>query len=455
MSASIFDGFLTTPEAAAVFSDVAVAQAMFDFEAALARAQAAEHVIPAAAATAIAGVCRAQLYDLAAMVAASGRAGSLAIPLVKELTRTVALFDTDSAGFVHWGSTSQDVIDTAMALCTKRALALIDAQLAALAGHLLTLAEHHADTPVLARTLLQPALVTSFGLKCANWAAPVVRARARLREAASRAIALQLGGAAGTLSAMGERAPQIARRMAEELQLTLPPTSWHTQRDEWVRLGCEVAVCVGSLGKIGTDLALMAQGEIAELAEPAGAGRGGSSTMPNKRNPVSAMVAIAASHRTPMRAAALLGSMAQPHERGLGEWQAELAEWPGLYLSAHGAAHALAEAFAGLQVDARRMRRNIDGLGGAVYAEAASMVMGTGIGRAQAHELMQRLTREAHTQGRELGELVAQAIASDAKLRERVDAAAVARCFNAETAVRSAAALARRLTGELRAALRA
>ena len=353
------DRFLATPEIAATFSDAALLQAMFGFEAALARAQAAEGLIPPAAANAIAGVCKVELFDVEAIIAASGRAGSLAIPLVEQLRRAVALFDPEAARHVHHGSTSQDVIDSALACCTRHALALVERDLGVLIAALLDLAELHAETPLLARTLMQPALPTSFGLKCANWAAPLVRSRARLHELASHALALQLGGAVGTLALMGPRAGAVAQRVAAELGLALPPAPWHTQRDEWLRLGLELALLTGSLGKIGGDLALMSQAEVAELAEPSAPGRGGSSAMPHKRNPVAAMTALAAAARAPARAAALLGAMGQAHERGLGDWQAEIAEWPGLWISAHGALAALAEAMPGLQVHPARMLRNL------------------------------------------------------------------------------------------------
>ena len=372
MSVSLFDSFLTTREMIAVFDDGAVVQAMFRFEEALARAQAAQGMIPDSAARAIAGVCMARLYDIPALVHESRRAGSLAIPLVKELTRTVALYDQEAATFVHRGSTSQDVIDSAMVLVTRDALGLLDSGLETLCAALFALAERHADTPVLARTLMQPAQVSSFGFKAAGWVAPLVRARAQLRSVGARALQLQLGGAVGTLSAMGEHGAAVARHMAAELGLACPPAAWHTQRDEWVRLGLEVAVLTGSLGKIATDLALMAQGEIGELAEPSGAGRGGSSAMPHKRNPVAAMVALAGASRTPHHAAALLGAMGQQHERGLGNWQAELAEWPSLFLSAHGALSALNEAFADLRVDPARMLANIDALDGEAFGGAAA-----------------------------------------------------------------------------------
>ena len=453
MSVSIFDSFLTTPEMIAVFDDTAVVQAMFRFEEALARAQAAEGIIPDSAARAIASVCNAQLYDIPALVHASRRAGSLAIPLVKELTMTVALFNQESASYVHWGSTSQDVIDTGMVLVTREALNLLDQDLQTLTDNLLRLAAQHLATPILARTLMQPAQVTSFGFKLAGWAAPLLRARLQLRQAAQRALQLQLGGAVGTLAVMGAKGPLVAQRMADDLDLSVADAAWHTQRDEWVRLGLEVAVLSGSLGKIATDLSLLAQGEIAELAEPSGNGRGGSSAMPHKRNPVSAMIALAAATRTPQNAAALLASMGQQHERGLGNWQAELAEWPGLFLSAHGALSALNEAVAGLQVDAARMLRNIDALQGLVFAEAASIYLAGAIGRPQAHGLMEQLTQRAVADGRQLADVVLEAVKADQRLRDQLDPEVLSALFDPVAATGPAEALARRQLQVLRAAM--
>jgi len=282
---SVFEDFLSTPEMLALFDAPSIVQAMLDFEAALARAQAAEGVIAPDAARAIAAACRVELLDVPALVAAGARAGSLAIALVRQLTAVVERSDAAAARHVHWGSTSQDAIDTAAVLATRRALALIERDLDRLVEALFAL-ERHADAPLLARTLLQPAQVTSFGLALANWIAPLARGRARLREAAARALQLQLGGAVGTLSVMGERAPAVARRMAEALSLRLPPAPWHTQRDDWVALGTALGVLTGSLAKLARDWSLMSQGEVGEVAEAAGAGRGGSSAMPHKRNPV-------------------------------------------------------------------------------------------------------------------------------------------------------------------------
>ena len=368
---SIFEGFLSTSETLGAFSDRAFVDAMLRFEAALARAQAAEGLIPESAANSIVGSCKVELFDVAKIVRESGRAGSVAIPLVKALRDAVGMFNADAAPFVHFGSTSQDVIDSAMALVTREAVALVETDLAKAADALLRLAVTHAETPMLARTLMQPASVTSFGFKCAGWAAPLVRSRIRLREAAKHALQLQLGGAVGTLAQMKGQGPAVRRRMAKELGLADPGATWHTQRDEWVALGCELGLMTGSLGKIAVDIALLGQYEVAEVAEPSEPGRGGSSAMPHKRNPVASMVAIAAAHRAPQRVAALLGAMPQQHERALGAWQAELAEWPQLLMSAHGSVRAMAGALPGLQVDAARMRANIDRLRAELPRDAA------------------------------------------------------------------------------------
>lgn len=438
MSALAFEGFLSTPEILAVFDTAAVVQAMLDFEAALAHAQAAEGVIPPEAAPAIAGACKVGLYDVAALIGASGRAGSLAIPLVKKLTETVALFDADAAGYVHWGSTSQDVVDTAMALLSRRALALVERDLASLTVSLLDLAERHGDAPVLARTLLQPAQVVSLGFKLAGWIAPLLRSRVRLRAAADAALQLQLGGAVGTLAVMGEQGGAVVRRVAEALQLRVPAMVWHTQRDAPASLACELGVLTGTLGKIAKDISLMAQGEVAELSEPSGDGRGGSSAMPHKRNPVAAMVALSAALRVPHRVSALLAAMVQEHERGLGNWQAELAETAGLYVCVHGALKALSDVAGGLQVDRRRMLHNIDALQGLVFAESVSMLFARRIGKARAHALMEQLSREVVASGRHLRELTQDTWLADETLRAHFAETEIAGLFDPAQAARHA-----------------
>ena len=368
---SIFEGFLSTSEILEAFSERNFLQAMLCFEASLARAQAHAGLIPQAAAQSIIGTCKIELFDVAKIVRESGRAGSIAIPLVKSLRETVGLFNQEAARFVHFGSTSQDVIDTALALVTRHALDLIEADVHKAVAALLALAGRHADTPMLARTLMQPASVTSFGLKCAGWAAPLVRSLQRLQPCRVNALSVQLGGAVGTLAEMKGKGPQVMASMAADLKLRAPLFNWHTQRDEWVALGCELGLLVGSLGKIAKDISLMSQFEVGELTEPQEAGRGGSTAMQHKRNPVACMVALAAAQRAPQRVAALLAAMPQEYERSLGHWQAELAEWPGLLMSAHGSARAMAHALPGLQVDAQRMRSNLENVRAALPAGTA------------------------------------------------------------------------------------
>ncbi|MES2401758.1 MAG: lyase family protein [Pseudomonadota bacterium] len=372
---SIFEGFLSTPEVLELFTERKIVEAMLRFEASLARAQASVGLIPEAAAQSIIGTCKVELFDVTKIVRESVRAGSVAIPLVKSLTETVGLFNKDAAKFVHFGTTSQDVLDTAMALVTREALDLIEADVQKTVAALLVLTDRHAADAVLARTFLQPASVTSFGLKCAGWAAPLVRSLQRLQLAAANALSVQLGGSVGTLAQMKkgnkQLGPEVMALMAADLKLRQAPFSWHTQRDEWVALGCEMALLAGSLGKVAKDISLMVQFEAGELAEPLEPGRGGASVMPHKRNPVSCMVALAAAQRVPQRVAALLAAMPQEHERALGNLQAELAEWPGLLMSVHGSARAMSQALAGLQVDTQRMQANINAVRSELPAEVA------------------------------------------------------------------------------------
>lgn len=442
-----FDRFLSTHDAVQGFGATALIQHMLDVEAALAKAQADEGIVPASAAAAIAAACRAERFDVERIVADGAVAGSVAIPLVKALTAAVAAHDAQAAAWVHWGSTSQDVIDTATVLATRASLARIDAGLERTVAALTALARAHRDTPMLARTLLQPAQVISVGFKLLAWIAPLVRARRRLHDAAHSALQLQLGGAVGTLSTLGDRGEAVVRRVAAELGLRAPNGAWHTQRDDWVALGCELGVLCGSLGKIALDIGLLAQAEVGEMAEPSGGGRGGSSAMPHKRNPVGSMIVRAVALRAPQHVAALLAAMPQEHERALGAWQAELAEWPHLMLGAEGSAQALAGVAAGLSIDAARMRANIDALNGLVFAEAASTLFAGVLGKSAAHALLDKLAQRCVAERRPLRELAHEARSADPALQSAIDGQALDQAFDVELAARRAGALAeQRLT---------
>ena len=438
----IFDRFLASPEVMQVLDERAFVQAMLDFEAALARAQAAAGAIPSKSAEAIAAACDAARFDPIALAVEGGRVGTIAIPLVKALTAEVAKADAQAALVVHWGGTTQDVLDTAQVLVVRRALALIDRDLSALIPSLLQLARQHGEAPMLGRTLMQPAQVTSLGFKLAGWVAPLVRAQARVRAAGGAALQVQLGGAVGTRAAMGEFGDAVLAGTAERLQLRCPPAAWHTQRDELVALGCELGVLAGSLGKIAKDISLLAQGEVGELAEPSGGGRGGSSAMPHKRNPVAAMTALAAAVRTPQRVAALLAAMTQEHERGLGNWQGELAEFGGLLASVHGALAALTLAADGLQVFPQRMRGNIDALQGLVFAEALAVRVAREIGKSEAHHWVEQLSKDTVARGAHLRDVALQALVKEPRLQGRITPQEVAALFDADAPARHASALA-------------
>jgi 3-carboxy-cis,cis-muconate cycloisomerase len=355
-----FEALLSTPDALRAFGQQAVVAAMLRFEAALARAQAAVGLVPGAAAEHIAAQCDVAHFDVPQLLAASAHAGSLAIPLVQALRERVAAVDATAAAWVHHGATSQDAIDTAVALQTQVVGAALDADAQRLVAALRALAQREAHTPALARTLMQPASATTLGLKVLSWAEPIAHALQRVQAQARDAMQVQLGGAVGTLAVMGERGPTVRSALAQSLGLADAGSAWHSQRESWVALACAVGVLVGACGKMARDWSLMMQAEVGELSEPQAAGRGASSAMAHKHNPVAAMVALAAAQRVPQRVAALLACMPQEHERALGAWQAELAEWAGLWISAAGAVRALADAAPGLVVHHERLRANLE-----------------------------------------------------------------------------------------------
>jgi 3-carboxy-cis,cis-muconate cycloisomerase len=405
------------------FSADARLQAMLDVEAALAEAEAALGVIPATAATAIRAAARVGLYDSAAIAAEARHAGNLAIPLVHQLTRRVAEEDAEAARYVHWGATSQDIIDTALVLQLRASVPLIvrDLQRAAeaAAGH----ARRHIDTLMPGRTWLQQATPTTFGLKAAGWLDALVRVQHALESALAHALVLQFGGASGTLAALGSRGLAVAEALGARLKLSVPVLPWHAHRDRLAGLACALGVATGTLGKIARDLALLAQTEVAEAHErPEDAG--GSSTMPHKRNPVRPAVALAAAVRAPGLVATILSAMPQEHERGLGGWQAEWDTIPELVGAAADAARAVAEALEGLVVDTARMRANLDITRGLVLAEAVVMRLAPQLGRKEAHALVEAASRRVLAEGRSLADVLADDPAVTAVLdRGAIDAA--------------------------------
>ena len=408
-----------------VCDDAACLQNMLDFEAALARAEAAVGIIPVTAAGPIAGACKAESFDLAALAEAATRSGNLAIPLVKALTANVAMADADAARYVHWGATSQDVIDTAGMLTLRTAIdALLPDLVRAIAGFA-KLARQHRDTAMVARTWLQHALPMPFGLKLAEYAAALHRSRARLLRLRSEALALQFGGAAGTLAALGDNGLRVAERLAQELKLPLPAAPWHTHRDRIAEAASVLAILAGTCGKIARDIQLMMQTDVAEAFEPSGEGRGGSSTMPHKRNPVAAATALAAATMAPGLAATIFASLVQDHERSAGPWHAEWPTLPMLQLVTSGALAATVDIAQGLEVDVARMRVNLDATHGLIMAEAVTMALAEKIGKSEAHHLVETASKKAVAGKKNLRDVLAK----DSKVTTHLDAEKIANLF--------------------------
>jgi 3-carboxy-cis,cis-muconate cycloisomerase len=382
-------------------SDEAWLQALLDVERALAGAEARAGVISPEAAEAVAEACRADSFDVAA-IAEEGRApGNPVEPLVRALRDEIG---GDAADYVHWGATSQDILDTATMLVSRRVLGLLAELLDRVADRCAALAEEHRSTPLAARTLLQQAVPTTFGLKAAVWLTVVLEARAAVVRLRDERLAVQLGGAGGTLAALGEEGPEVMRLLAEELDLREPEAPWHTNRVRIAELGAALAIAAGAVAKIAVDVGLLSQTEVGEVAE---ADAGVSSTMPQKRNPVGSALAIACARQTTAQAQVLIGALPQEHERALGAWHSE---WPALAAAlayAGGAADAADRMLDGLEVDVERMAANLDG---AVMAERAAFVLAEQVGRREARERVTEAARRARETGRpfedelELGE---------------------------------------------------
>jgi 3-carboxy-cis,cis-muconate cycloisomerase len=360
VSALLRDRPASTKEMLDIFSDESLLHKAISFEVALSEVQAAEGLVSAADAVAIGETCQRLEINLADLADAAAHAGTLAIPLVAQICKALSARPSAAAA-VHRGATSQDVADTALMLQAKAALALLGRDIARFEKTLEELTQRYAETPMVGRTLLQSAVPITFGLKLGGWLTSLCAARERLDREAKAALMLQFGGASGTLAGMEspERAIVVARLVAERLGLGAPVMPWHARRDNISGLGTALAILTGIVGKMARDLSLLAQRELGEAFEPLLAGRGGSSTMPHKRNPTGCQVALSAALRAPGLAATLLVGLPQEHERGLGGWQAEGPVLADLFILAHGAVVAMADVVHGLEVDTAAMARNL------------------------------------------------------------------------------------------------
>jgi len=410
----------------AVCDDRAFLQFMLDFEAALARAESAVGIVPAKSATAIAKACKADAFDLAALAEAATRSGNLAIPLVKALTSEVAKKDKDAARYVHWGATSQDVIDTATMLTLRAGIDALLPDIDRAVKGFARLAQQHRNTAVVARTWLQHALPMPFGLKLAEYAAALHRSRGRLKRLKRDTLALQFGGAAGTLAALGNNGLKVAEQLSGILELPLPEAPWHSHRDRIAEAASTFAIIAGTCGKIARDVQLMMQTDVAEAFEPSGEGRGGSSTMPHKRNPVAAASAVAAATMAPNLAATIFAAQVGDHERSAGPWHAEWPTLPSLMLVTSGALAAIVDIAEGLEVDAARMRVNLDSTGGLIMAEAVAFALAEKVGKQDAHHLVEAASKKAVAEKKHLRDV----LAADSNVTARLGANQLTKLFD-------------------------
>ena len=403
VDSAIFGGLFTTAAMRAVFSDQARLQRMLDVEAALARAQARLGLIPAAAAEEIAAKARLERFDLEAIRRGTELAGYPIVPLVKALSEAC---EGDAGRYVHWGATTQDIVDSALVLQIRDALTLIEADLDAILRRLAELAQQFRATPMAGRSHLQHALPITFGFKCAVWLSALQRQRRRLETLRSEILVVQFGGAVGTLASLGEDGIAVLAALAEELNLAVPPIAWHVARDGLAEAVCFLGLLTGSLGKIATDIALLMQTEVGEVAEPHKEGRGGSSTMPQKRDPIACEFILAAAKNVRQLVPVMLDAMLQDHERATGPWHAEWLALPQAFALTAGALHHTRALLEGLSVDPARMRRNLDVTQGMITAEAVMMALAPALGREAAHHLVAAACHEALETGAGLLEVL-------------------------------------------------
>ena len=402
----LLDSLFTTDAMRHVFSDRHQLQCMLDFEAALARALAENGIAQRGAIAPIESQCRAELFDVESLARAAALSGNVAIPLVKALTEAVSKADAQAATFVHWGATSQDAIDTGLVLQLREALDLVDQDLAHIATSLAHLAAAHKSTLMPGRTWLQQGPPVTLGLKVAGWLDAIDRHRERLRHSRNQASVLQFGGAVGTLAAVGDRGLDVAAALARELKLELPELPWHSHRDRLAEVAASLGLLVGSLGKIARDISLMSQTEIDEVVESSGPGRGGSSTMPHKRNPVGSAVILAAALRVPALVSTVLTAMVQEHERGLGGWHAEWETLPEIFRLTAGALAQTKQIVGGLEVHSEKMLQNVNLTRGLVLAEAVAFALRERLGKEKSHQVVEQAARRAVQDGSDFAEVL-------------------------------------------------
>jgi len=405
IDSGIFRDIFSTEPMRRVWSDENRIQKYLDIEAALARAQAQLGVIPREAAVEIEKHTHAKEFDLAKLKKRTEAIGYPVLPVVEQL---VSLCANGLGEWAHWGATTQDITDTAAVLQIREALALVEDDLNAICESLAALAKKYRDTPMAGRSNLQQAVPVTFGYKMAVLLAAFDRHRARLAEIRPRVLVGELGGAAGTLASLEKHGLEIQVSLMRELKLGQPEIAWHTARDSFAEVGCFLGLLTGTLGKVATDVKLMMQTEVGEVAEPFAHGRGSSSTMPQKRNPISCNYILACTSVVRQHVAALLEAVVEDHERSTGPWEIEWIALPEIFLLAAGALGQARHMLAGLHVDEKRMRENLDITKGLIVSEAVMMGLAPYMGRQRAHDLVYDICRKVVETGRPLVDLLSE-----------------------------------------------
>jgi 3-carboxy-cis,cis-muconate cycloisomerase len=398
----MFDRLFTSPRIDPLVSDEALIAGMLRFESALASVQADLGLMPSGSAAVIGGCCSPESFDVESLCRSAEHDGNPAIPLVKVLGQHVKAVDSEAARYVHFGATSQDVIDTGLMLCTKQALEALLVDLIELEKDLIGLIERHRRTFMPGRTLLQHARPISFALKAAGWLDGIVRCRKMLEQGAAKSLAVQFGGAVGSLAASGPKGLQILEGLARKLNLVTPELPWHTQRDRVGRLGMDLALLGTTLAKMAQDVVLLMQTEVAEVAEDLGEGGGGSSTLPHKQNPIAPTKILANAKRVPSLVSALLSSMVQEHERSVGGWHAEWVTFPEIVRTVGGSVAQALDLVSGLKIHSERMRSNMELTNGLLFAENVSIELAESLGKSAAHEILTNASQKSRQTGQHL-----------------------------------------------------
>ncbi len=440
IDSAVFRNIFSTEAMRRVFSDESRVQKYLDFEAALARAQARLGIIPQNAAEEIVHHCDAGEIDFVKLERQTARIGYPVLPVVQQL---VALCRDGLGEWCHWGATTQDVTDTATVLQIREALTLVEADIDAIANALAELARKYRDTPMAGRSNLQQAVPITFGYKMATVLAAFDRHKQRLQELRARVLVGEFGGAAGTLASLGGRGLEVQTELMKELKLGVPAIAWHTVRDTIAEVGCFLGLVAGTCGKIAFDVKLMMQTEVEELYEPFHEGRGSSSTMPQKRNPISSVYITALNAVVRQQVAALLDAMVEDHERATGPWEIEWIVLPEIFCLAAGVLAQTLFVLTGLQVDEKKMRANLNLTKGLIVSEAVMMGLGPYLGRQYAHDLVYDICRNVIATGRPLLDLLAE----NEEVSKHLDRAALAKLCDPANYLGEAGAMVDRVLG--------